>query len=76
MQELSELKDKRELDENNEPKSEVFYSEGATEFVNYLEGSREKLIPNPIYMEGKKKIFLFKLPFLIIYLILKMWFHM
>ena len=53
-----ELKDKRELDENNEPKSEVFYSEGGlTEFVNYLEGSREKLIPNPIYMEGKKENF-------------------
>ena len=32
-----------------ENKSEVFYSEGGlTEFVNYLEGSREKLIPNPI----------------------------
>ena len=47
---------KMELDENNEPISERFYSErGLTEFVNYLEGSREKLIPNPIYMEGKKE---------------------
>ena len=53
-----ELIDKRELDESNEPKSEVFYSEGGlSEFVNYLEGSREKLIPNPIYMEGKKENF-------------------
>ena len=53
-----ELKDKRDLDDNNEPKTEVFYSEGGlTEFVNYLEGSREKLIPNPIYMEGKKENF-------------------
>ena len=51
-----DLKDERELDENNEPISERFYSEGGlTEFVNYLEGSREKLIPNPIYMEGKKE---------------------
>ena len=47
------LTDERELDENNEQKSDEFYSEGGlVEFVNYLDGSREKLIQNPIYMEG------------------------
>ena len=50
------LTDERELDENNEQKSDEFYSEGGlVEFVNYLDGSREKLIQNPIYMEGKKE---------------------
>ena len=37
------LTDERELDENNEQKSDEFYSEGGlVEFVNYLDGSREK----------------------------------
>jgi len=50
------LTDEREFDENNEQKSDEFYSEGGlVEFVNYLDGSREKLIQNPIYMEGKKE---------------------
>tara|TARA_Y100000591_G_scaffold56485_1_gene45019 strand:- start:5804 stop:7345 length:1542 start_codon:yes stop_codon:yes gene_type:complete len=51
-----ELTDERETDDNGSFKSEEFYSEGGlVEFVNYLDGSREKLIPDPIYMEGKKE---------------------
>ena len=49
------LKDLRELDENNEPKSEKFFSEGGlVEFVDYLDQSREKLISKPIFIEGEK----------------------
>jgi len=50
------LSDARELDENNQPISEVFYSEGGLrEFVEYLDATREKLIDYPIYMEGEKQ---------------------
>ena len=50
------LSDMRELDENNEPVSETFYSEGGLrEFVEYLDATREKLIEYPIYMEGEKQ---------------------
>ena len=50
------LIDERDTDENGEFKKETFFSEGGlVEFVNYLDGSREKLIPDPIYMEGKKE---------------------
>ena len=50
------LVDDRELDDDNNPKRDEFISEGGlVEFVNYLDGSREKLIPEPIYMEGKKE---------------------
>jgi DNA gyrase subunit B len=50
------LSDERELDENNQPISETFYSEGGLrEFVEYLDATREKLIEYPIYMEGEKQ---------------------
>jgi DNA gyrase subunit B len=50
------LSDERELDENNQPITETFYSEGGLrEFVEYLDASREKLIDYPIYMEGEKQ---------------------
>jgi DNA gyrase subunit B len=50
------LSDKRDLNENNEPLSETFYSEGGLrEFVEYLDATREKLIEYPIYMEGEKQ---------------------
>ena len=50
------LVDDRELDDDGNPKRDEFISEGGlVEFVNYLDGSREKLIPEPIYMEGKKE---------------------
>jgi len=49
------ITDKRELDKNGEPMSEAFYSkEGLKEFVSYLDNTREKLIEEPIYMEGDK----------------------
>lgn len=39
----------------SEFKHEVFHSEkGLVEFVTYLDGTREKLIPFPIYAEGEK----------------------
>jgi DNA gyrase subunit B len=48
------LKDHRP-DENGDLKEETFYSEGGLkEFVNYLDGTREKLLPEPIYVEGEK----------------------
>lgn len=50
-----QLTDKREKDEEGNFIGEEFYSEGGLiEFVNYLDGSREKLIPTPVYMEGEK----------------------
>jgi len=49
------LIDHRELDENGDKKEQDFFSEGGLlEFVDYLDGSREKLIPVPVYMEGEK----------------------
>jgi DNA gyrase subunit B len=47
--------DHRNLDDNNEPAKETFHSEGGlSEFVAYLDSTRESLIPEPIYMEGSK----------------------
>ncbi len=49
------ISDEREVDENGNKKSETFYSEGGLkEFVGFLDGTREKLIPEPIYVEGEK----------------------
>ncbi len=49
------LTDEREKDDNGNPVQEVFYSEsGLTDFIQYLDETREKLIPEPIYMEGEK----------------------
>ena len=49
------LEDLREKDEDGEVKSEEFYSEGGLrEFVGYLDGGREKLIPEPIYIDSDK----------------------
>jgi DNA gyrase subunit B len=49
------LTDEREKDENGEFKSESFYSEGGlSEFVTYLDGTREALIPAPVHMESGK----------------------
>jgi len=53
------LTDKREKSteegKEEEFKNEVFYSDlGLVEFVKYLDGTREKLIPEPIYAEGEK----------------------
>jgi DNA gyrase subunit B len=49
------LTDMRDLDENGEPRYEEFHSEGGlTEFVTYLDSTRDHLIPTPIYMENDK----------------------
>jgi DNA gyrase subunit B len=50
------LTDLRELNDANEPLTELFFSEvGLREFVEYLDATREKLIDEPIYMEGEKQ---------------------
>jgi len=39
-----------------EPRFEEFYSEeGLKEFIKYLDSTREKIIPEPIYAEGEKQ---------------------
>ena len=49
------LTDKRHKDENGDFVSERFYSdEGLKEFVRYLDGTRDSLIREVIYMEGEK----------------------
>ncbi|MDQ3191142.1 MAG: DNA topoisomerase (ATP-hydrolyzing) subunit B [Bacteroidota bacterium] len=49
------ITDKRNLDDAGSPVFETFYSEGGLrEFVTFLDQSRDKLIPEPIYMEGEK----------------------
>lgn len=49
------LKDLREKDEKGEPRANTFLSEGGLrEFVEYIDSTREKLIPAPIYIENDK----------------------
>jgi DNA gyrase subunit B len=49
------LIDEREKDDDGNPVKEVFYStRGLVDFIEYLDETREKLIPEPIYMEGEK----------------------
>ena len=49
------LEDEREQDENGENLKDEFFSEGGlAEFVEYLDSTRENLIPAPIYMDGEK----------------------
>jgi DNA gyrase subunit B len=49
------LKDLREKDDKGEPRFDTFFSEGGLrEFVNYIDATREKLIPEPIYIENDK----------------------
>ncbi|PTX18825.1 DNA gyrase subunit B [Pontibacter mucosus] len=49
------LQDLRELNEQGEPLSDTFYSEGGLkEFVTYLDETRENLIPEPIHVESEK----------------------
>ncbi|MDX5319594.1 MAG: DNA topoisomerase IV subunit B, partial [Bacteroidota bacterium] len=49
------LTDERESDEKGAFKSETYYSEGGLkEFVQYIDGTREILIPEPIYVEGER----------------------
>lgn len=49
------ITDEREKDENGEFIRNSFYSEnGLLDFIEYLDGMREKLMPEPIYIEGSK----------------------
>ncbi len=49
------LKDLRETDDKGEARSDKFFSVGGLrEFVAYLDSTREKLIPEPIYIENTK----------------------
>ena len=49
------LNDMRERDEQGQAKTEEFYSEGGLrEFVAYIDATREKLIPDPIFVENDK----------------------
>lgn len=50
-----ELTDLREKDEKGEARKDSFLSEGGLrEFVGYIDATREKLIPEPIYIENDK----------------------
>lgn len=50
------LTDMREVDEKGAVKSETYFSEGGLkEFVQYIDGTREILIPEPIYVEGERQ---------------------
>lgn len=49
------LTDLREKDEKGEARADSFLSEGGLrEFVSYIDATREKLIPDPIYIENEK----------------------
>ena len=49
------LKDLREKDDKGEPRADIFLSQGGLrEFVHYIDSTREKLIPEPIYIENEK----------------------
>lgn len=49
------LTDMRDKDEEGNPKSDEFFSEGGlVEFVQYLDENKEKIIEEPIYIESEK----------------------
>jgi DNA gyrase subunit B len=49
------ITDLREKDGDGNTVAETFYSDGGLrEFVTFLDANREKLIPEPIYMEGER----------------------
>lgn len=49
------LTDLRDKEENGTPKYQEFYSEnGLKDFIEYLDSTREKLMPEPICIEGEK----------------------
>jgi DNA gyrase subunit B len=50
-----ELTDMRELNEQGEPKHEIFYSaDGLKDFIAYLDAGRAKFMNSPICMEGER----------------------
>lgn len=49
------LSDLRDIDENGNARGDVFYSDlGLREFVDYIDATREKLIPECMYFENDK----------------------
>ncbi|NCA77128.1 MAG: DNA topoisomerase (ATP-hydrolyzing) subunit B [Alphaproteobacteria bacterium] len=49
------ITDERENDESGNAITNTFYSKtGLSDFINYLDENREKLIPEPICMEGER----------------------
>ena len=51
------LQDLRDKDEAGNVKSDTFHSVGGLrEFVDYIDSTREKLIPEPIYVENEKGV--------------------
>lgn len=48
------LKDERPNEEGKFHEESFFSEGGLKEFVNFLDGTREKLLPEPIYVEGEK----------------------
>jgi DNA gyrase subunit B len=49
------LQDFRDVDDKGKARTDTFFSEGGLrEFVEYLDSTREKLIPKPIYVENNK----------------------
>jgi DNA gyrase subunit B len=51
------LIDDRQKDENGKPLSDEFYSQGGLrEFVMYIDGAKEKLIEEPIYIENNSGV--------------------
>ncbi len=49
------LRDAREKDEKGDIRADSFFSEGGLrEFVSYIDATREKLIPEPIYIENER----------------------
>ncbi|MBQ0161464.1 MAG: DNA topoisomerase (ATP-hydrolyzing) subunit B [Bacteroidales bacterium] len=49
------IEDKRNLDEQGNPQSNHFFSEnGLRDFIAYLDETREKLMPEAIYIEGER----------------------
>jgi DNA gyrase subunit B len=49
------ITDEREKDEHGNFTSDTFFSKtGLSDFINYLDANREKLIPEPICMEGER----------------------
>ncbi len=49
------ITDERERDDHGNFPSDTFFSkDGLSDFINYLDANREKLIPEPICMEGEK----------------------
>ncbi|MFY7908710.1 MAG: DNA topoisomerase (ATP-hydrolyzing) subunit B [Emticicia sp.] len=49
------LKDLREIDEDGNALTDTFHSQGGlAEFVSYIDAGRERLIPEPMFMEGNK----------------------